>query len=254
MFQLSQHIGIARRHLFSPIPRSEEVELLDIQGHDPSELASNFRDIMRVNQLLGGTSTVLRHLPPLLDMAPTQRPVTILDLATGSGDIPVAILRWAKKRGEPITIVASDSSEEVLALARGQIADNPDISLAQYDARDVPLPDKEFDIVLCSLSLHHFTPGDAIQVLQEMNRLARVGFILNDLHRSRLGYAAAWIAAHATTRNRLTRNDAPLSVRRAYTPRELEGLLHQAGISHANISTHLWFRMAAVTHGAAENV
>lgn len=226
--------------------RSREMELLDDSGHDPAELAANFRDIQRVNALLGGTSTVLRHLPRLLDAIPPTRPVSVLDLATGSADIPIAISRWAKRRGRTITIVASDSSEAVLALARKQVAGEPDITVAHYDALAVPLPDKHVDIVLCSLSLHHFAPDDAVQVLREMDRLARTGFILNDLRRGRLGYAAAWITSRLTTRNRLTRHDAPLSVMRAYTPRELDALLHRAGIDDAVISTHLWFRMAAV--------
>ncbi len=226
--------------------RSEEVELLDGSAFGQAELAQNFRDIRRVNQLLGGTSTVLRHLPRLLATTPPSRPVTILDLATGAADIPVAVARWMRKRGHPVTIVASDFSDSILALAREAVGDHPEITLARHDARSVPLPDKQFDIVLCSLALHHFAPDDAVAVLREMDRLARGGFILNDLRRDRLGYAAAWIASRLTTRNRLTRNDAPLSVRRAYTPTELDLLLRRAGVADAVISTHLWFRMAAV--------
>lgn len=236
---------VARR-LF-PVPsRSDAEELLDDTGHDPTELAINFRDIQRVNLLLGGTSTVLRHLTRLVDTVPTTRPVTILDLATGSADIPLAISRWAKVRDRAISIVASDLSGPILDLAQRQVEGHPDITVAQHDARVVPLPDKHFEIVLCSLSLHHFSPDDAVRVLREMDRLARTGFILNDLRRGRLGYVAAWIASRATTRNRLTRNDAPLSVMRAYTPSELEALLLRAGITDAVISTHPWFRMAAV--------
>lgn len=230
-----------------PLRRSNRTELLDNAVLDPVELAENLRDIRRVNRLLGGTSTVLRHLPRLLDMVPAHgQPASILDLATGSADIPISIARWAKSKHRAVTIVASDSSEPILSLARDQIAAYPEISLAQYDALAVPLPDKQFDIVLCSLALHHFRPDDAVQVLREMNRLARTGFILNDLRRGRLGFAAAWVAAHLTTRNRLTRHDAPLSVRRAYTPAELDDLLRRAGITDATISTHPWFRMAAV--------
>jgi len=233
--------------LIRPYPRSEETELMDEAVHDPAELAENFRDIRRVNHLFGGTSIVLRHLPRVLDLPSVPQPITLLDLATGCGDIPLAISRWAARRGLPVTIVATDSSPAILELAREQIADQPNITLARYDARAVPLPDRQFDIVLCSLSLHHFSPDDAVRVLREMDRLARSGFIVNDLRRGRLGYAAAWIASRLTTRNRLTRNDAPLSVRRAYTPAELFDLLRRAGIAHATITTHLWFRMAAVT-------
>ena len=230
----------------APVRRSERAELLDEASHDPAELAENFRDIQRVNSLLGGTRVVLQHLPMLLDRVPADRPATILDLATGSADIPLAIGKWAKKRDRSVEITASDVSEDVLALARQATAGHPEITLAQHDARAVPLPDGAFDIVLCSLSLHHFAPEDAIRVLGEMERLARVGWVLNDLRRGRLGYLAAQLAARVTTRNRLTRHDAPLSVMRAYTPQELDGLLRRAGIVGAAITAHPMFRMAAV--------
>ena len=253
MIQAGQTIRGAGRALFALPARSDALELLDEDHHDPTELAANLRDIRRVNHLLGGTSTTLRHLPDLVAAMPLSEPITILDLATGSGDIPVALTKWAAKHDRKVTIVASDYSQDILDLAKVQIAGHPDIALAQYDARSVPLPDDQFDIVLCALSLHHFTPDDAVLVLREMDRLARTGFILNDLRRGRLGYAAAWVAARLTTRNRLTRNDAPLSVRRAYTPAELNELLHGAGIDDATITTHRWFRMAAVRSGARQN-
>jgi ubiquinone/menaquinone biosynthesis C-methylase UbiE len=226
--------------------RSSEPELMDGPLRDLAELAANLRDIRRVNWLLGGTAIVLRHLPDLLDVIPRGKIVSILDLATGSADIPLALVDWARRHGRPVTITASDCSPEIMAVARDRVGDQPEITLERYDARDVPLRDGSFDIVLCSLSLHHFEPDDAVRVLREMRRLARVGFVVNDLRRSRLGYVAAWLAARLTTRNRLTRNDAPLSVRRAYTPDELRDLLGQSGIPNARITTHHWFRMAAV--------
>lgn len=235
-----------RWRLSSLAERVSDAELMDGAELDPSELEENFRDIRRVNRLLGGVSTVLRHLPALLDGIPRDQPVSILDLATGSADIPLAIVNWAKRNGRNVDVVASDYSDDMLTIARRHLAEVPGISLARHDARAVSLPDGEFDIVLCSLSLHHFEPDDAVQVLKEMDRLARRGFIVNDLRRSQLGFIAAWLAAQATTRNRLTRNDAPLSVRRAYTTTELADLLDRAGIAGARITTHPWFRMAAV--------
>jgi ubiquinone/menaquinone biosynthesis C-methylase UbiE len=231
------------------MPRSGEREILDEERHDPRELAANFRDIRRVNAFLGGQSVILGLLPRLVRDIPTGRPVTILDLATGCADIPLAVSRWAERRAIPVQITASDYLEDVLALAREAVQDHPSISIARHDARSVALPDDSFDIVLCSLSLHHFPDDEAISILKEMNRLARHGFILNDLRRSRLGFVAAWIASRLTTRNRLTRNDAPLSVKRAFTPDELRHLLHQAGVDRAEVYRHLWFRMAALKRG-----
>lgn len=232
------------------LTRSDEAELMDGTGLDPAELAANLRDIRRVNRLLGGTAVVLRHLPTVLESLPPEQPVTMLDLATGSADIPLAVLDWTQRHGRAVEMIASDSSPAILAIAREHVGNRPGIVLAQHDARAVALPDGSVDIVLCSLSLHHVGPADAVRVLREMRRLARVGFILNDLRRSRPGYLAAWVAARLTTRNRLTRHDAPLSVRRAYTPAELRDLLRQAGIDDARITTHPWYRMAAVVRTA----
>jgi SAM-dependent methyltransferase len=243
---LRDQLRTAGNRLLIPPARSNKTELLDTGQHNPTELAENFRDIRRVNRLLGGTSAVLRELPPLLDPIPQDRPVTILDLATGIADIPLAIVHWTNRHGRNVQIVASDASAEILNLAARETSTIPEISLAQYDARSVPLPDRSFDIVLCSLALHHFTPDDAIAVLREMRRLATNGIILNDLYRSSPGYVAAWIAAHLTARNRMTRHDAPLSVLRAYTPGELIALLDAAGYRLPRIGKHLWFRMTAV--------
>ena len=219
---------------------------MDLGDYDAGELAANLRDIRRVNRLLGGTKTVVRYLPGLVRGLPADRPITLLDLATGSADIPVAISRWARRNGRRFEITASDSSDDMLTIADAHVAGDPAITLARHDARAVQLPDKAFDLVVCSLSLHHFPPDEAVDVLREMERLARIGLIVNDLRRGHVGFAAAWVASRLTTRNRLTRNDAPLSVRRAYTPSELADLLRRAGIAGATVSTHPWFRMAAV--------
>jgi ubiquinone/menaquinone biosynthesis C-methylase UbiE len=228
--------------------RCDADELLDQAGHDAAELAANLHDIRTVNRVAGGAATVLRHLPELVRLAPQGRPVTILDLASGSGDIPRALLAWAHRNARPLHCTVSDASPEILAEARRFLADLPDVAFALYDARAGPLPDRSFEIVICSLALHHFPPPHAVLVLREMDRLASTGFIVNDIRRSGPGYVAAWVASRLATRNRLTRHDMPLSVQRAYTPRELAALLDEAGVDGACVTTHPLFRMAAVRH------
>lgn len=229
-----------------PLPRADAAELLDLPRHDGGELADNLRDIRRLNRWFGGTATVTHALPMLLAAVPADRPVLVLDLATGSADIPQAIARWGSRHAHAFRVIASDVSGEIVSAARRQLAGDPAITLGRFDARAVPLPDRSVDIAVCSLALHHFPPDQAIAVLREMDRVSRVGFVLNDLARSRRGYLGAWLAAHLTTRNRLTRHDAPLSVRRAYTPAELAALLAQAGVRGATIARRPWFRMMAV--------
>ena len=226
--------------------RWEVEELLDQAGHDPAELTANLRDIRTVNRLAGGVATVLRHLPGLLSQIPRGHPVEILDIATGCGDIPLSLVAWADRRSRPLHLTVTDRSPEILAEARRTLAGVPGVTFTVCDARAVPMPERSFDVVLCSLSLHHFAPGEAVQVLREMDRLARTGFILNDIRRCLAGFVAAWAASRVATRNRLTRHDMPLSVLRAYTPDELRAFLRQAGIHDASVTTHPLFRMAAV--------
>ena len=238
------------RRRLPALPRSTAPELLDQTGHDPAELAANLDDIRRVNRLAGGTRATLRVLPPLLDRVPPTRPAVLLDLATGSGDIPRAILRQAAAKRRAVEVIASDLSPAILAEAERELAGHENVSFASYDARSVPLPDRSVDVTLCALALHHFTTEEAIQVLREMARLSRIGFVLNDITRGRAGLGSAWVASRLATRNRLTRHDMPLSVRRAFTPDELREMLQRADLADATVRQHWLFRMTAVWHAS----
>lgn len=238
------------RPLLPPPPHRDTPELLDMPGTVPTAtLAHNLRDIRRVNRFAGGTSVVLRHLPELLVYVSRETPISVLDIATGSADIPLALVPWGKKRGYDFRITATDVSEDVLAVAREVTANTPQITVEACDARALPYDDGAFAFALCSLALHHFPREEAIQVLREMGRVARHGVIVNDLVRTWPGYAGAWLLGNVTTRNRLTRNDAPLSILRAWTPDELCAMAKEAGLHDATVTAHAFWRMALVMRG-----
>jgi ubiquinone/menaquinone biosynthesis C-methylase UbiE len=226
--------------------RREAEELLDREGHAPELLAANLDDIRRVNELGGGVRVVLGRLPSLLRQIPAGQPVTILDLGTGSADIPVAVADWLRRRDRACRIVGSDLSDEVLAVAAAAVGERSEIRLANINAVDTGLAEGSFHIVLCSLMLHHLERAAGVRLLQEMARVCSVGFILNDIARGWPGYAVAWAASRVATCNPLTRHDMPLSVERAWTPGELREMLADAGLPRAHVSTHPLFRMAAV--------
>lgn len=240
------HSSLPRGRPWDCPVRVDDPEMMDQPGQDPRELAANLRDIRRVNRFFGGTSTILKYLPILVQHVPRSRPVTMLDLATGSADIPVAIAKWAAMQGRDVEIIASDVSPGMLAEAALQVGRDPRVQFRQFDALAIPLPDRSVDIVLCSLALHHFNAGDARTLLREMDRVARVGFIVNDLGRSRAGYIGAIVMARLTTRNRLTRHDAPLSIRRAFTVEELRSMARELGITGVSVFPTPWFRMVAL--------
>lgn len=219
-------------------------ELLDLPQHDPDELTGNLADLARVNRWLGGSWLTIRGLETLTANVPEGAPLVVLDVGTGAADVPAALVRWGERRGHPTRVIAADASAEILGVARDKTRDGVD--LAVCDGLRLPLADRAVDVAVCSLVLHHLGPDDATDFLHEMTRVSRRGIVVNDLIRSWLGYVGALALAHVATRNRLTRNDAPLSVRRAYTLSELRGLMAAAGAPPHQIYHALGYRVALV--------
>ncbi len=211
-------------------------ELLDGPLDDPAALAGNLRDLRRINRALGGVRISRLAVDRLLSVAPTHMdatPTSIIDVGTGGADIPVALLAEARRRGRQLEVVATDARPEVLAaarIARPALARVRGLALDVADGRQLPHPDRSFDIAHASLVVHHFPPDEAVALLMEMARVARLGIVVNDLDRRRRHWLGAWLVGHLLTGNRYTRRDAPLSVRRAYTPQEMRELLGRAGM------------------------
>jgi hypothetical protein len=103
------------------------------------------------------------------------------------------------------------------------------------------------DLTISAMTLHHLEPEAGAQFLAEMDRAARVGFVVNDLERSRHAHWAVWLLTRFVTRSAISRHDGPLSVRRSYTPDEVRGLCEQAGLKGVEIVHHWpYLRVCAV--------
>ncbi|MGH7429552.1 MAG: methyltransferase domain-containing protein, partial [Candidatus Methylomirabilaceae bacterium] len=200
----------------APLPRLEgAVELLDRPDNSDTDVFDNLRDIERLNRYFGGIRTVVSHLARSID----ARPVTsleLVDIGTGGADIPRAICRWARSRNVPLTVEALDRSGQVLAVARERSRDYPEIRLRRAEAPPLPYSDRSFDFAISSQLLHHLAEAEGVRMLREMRRVARRGVIVTDLVRSRRAYISTAIATRLLCMSRLTRNDAPVSVLRAY--------------------------------------
>jgi SAM-dependent methyltransferase len=205
--------------------------LLDGPLDDEAALRGNLRDLARINRWMGGTRASHRALDRLL--AGRTVPHTILDVGTGAADIPVALLEQATKSGRRLRITAVDSRPEVLDAARAidpRLDRTLDLDLVVSDGRSLPWPDRSFDVVHASLVVHHLEPPEALAFLREAARVARIGVVVNDLVRARRHWIGARVLLALVTRNRFTRHDGPLSVRRAYTRMELRALLAGAAL------------------------
>jgi 2-polyprenyl-3-methyl-5-hydroxy-6-metoxy-1,4-benzoquinol methylase len=232
------------------LPRAEGVtELIDEPGIALEELSANLRDLERLNYLFGGTRLILRHLRPMLRRAEPAE-IRILDVATGGADIPVAIVRWARRQGRRVRIVGIDKNPQMLRATKDRMRRYPEVSLEIADALALPYPTASFDVVLCSLALHHFSYAQGVRLLGALDRIGRWGFIINDLVRSWHAYLLTWLAMRTFCRGRLVRHDGPLSIRRAYTLPELRAMVDEAGVGGVRIHPHPFFRVAIVKEHA----
>lgn len=229
------------------LPRAAGAERMDEPDQDPEELGRSLVDLRHVNRWLGGYRVVLRHLAALVARHPRPS-YRVLDVATGSADIPLKVAAWARARGVRMQIVATDNHPTTLDFARRHAAGDADVRVEPADALRLPYDDGAFDFAMCSTALHHFDArGDLLRVLGEMHRVARIGGLINDLRRSRPAYVGARLLAMTFWRRHpVTAHDGPLSVRRAFTPAELADLARAAALPGARVHRHEPFRVALV--------
>ena len=168
---------------------TDAVELLDGPLDDPDALAGNLRDLRRINRHLGGIELSATAIEAL---AAHRGELTMLDVGTGGGDIPLGLLQAADRRGRHLAVMGIDSRPEVVAAARlaAQAAsvDPERLEIQVADGRAIPFSDRSYDVAHASLVLHHLSPDDAVALLSEMGRVARLGVVVNDLDRGRVAW------------------------------------------------------------------
>ena len=218
-------------------------EMMDRRGNDAELLRADLDVLEKFNRFLGGHRIVLGWLDEALERAPMSR-VSVLDLATGGADVPRAIAQWARPRGVRVEITAVDANPEILSIAHQRCASWPEIRIEQHDLLALPYPTASFDIVLCSLALHHFSAPNAVAILGRIHAIARAGYIINDLRRNRLVVGLSKLMARTLIHNPIARFDAPASCERAFSLAELRVMAAQAGLRNFVIRRHWFFRQA----------
>jgi SAM-dependent methyltransferase len=221
----------------------DEPELIDRPGLDRALLHEELRLLEDLNRRLSGHKLVIESVERLLGPA-TPKSLSILDLGTGSADIPRAIVAWAQQKKIAITITAVDGNAEILKFAEESSRDWQEINFAQYDLRSLPYAKNSFDLVLCSLALHHFNEAEAIAILRRISEIARIGYAVNDLRRNWLSIAFTELLVRTAIRSQIFRHDAPKSCRAAFSVPELRALGESAGLKNFQVTRHHWiFRM-----------
>jgi 2-polyprenyl-3-methyl-5-hydroxy-6-metoxy-1,4-benzoquinol methylase len=230
-------------------------ELMDTEPQSVESLEAALRFLAFTNRRFGGYALLLRRFDSWSRHWNPRQPVEILDVGTGGADVPLALVRWAKRRGVRVRVTAVDIVPGIADIARARTADVPEIVLVTNDVLALfpkvdangqtsqAAPVVRFDYVIACLFLHHVDPADTVAVVRQLARLAIRGLIISDLRRTWPGYLAV-AAASRLLGNAVVRHDGPLSVRRAFTVSELRDLARQAGVSWLGARKERWFRVS----------
>lgn len=220
-------------------------ELLDAGEGTDDDVARNLSDLRRVNRFLGGTQVVLSALESFARNG-NVRQLSLLDVGTGSADIPAAVVEWCKERGVNAMVSALDISERNLRIARTRLGISRAIELIRADSLNLPFAARSFDFVTASLFLHHFQEDDVVRLLSDFARVARRAVIVNDLVRNLVPYYFTRLTGPILATSFLTRNDGPVSVLRGFTAKELKSLAERAGLRRFDVKRSFPYRLSLV--------
>lgn len=208
-------------------------ELLDVDAGTPAEVAASLADLRLINRWFGGSSTTFRMLRRVANRT-GARELSLLDVAGATGDIAHYAQARLLRLGVRLEVTLLDRAPTHLASEFPAVAG---------DALRLPFADGSFDLVASSMLVHHLAPEEVARFTDEARRVCRTAVLINDLRRSALHLAAVY-AGFPLYRSRLTRHDAPASVRQAYTVGELKELLGRG--APLEIEKSYFFRVGAI--------
>jgi len=200
-------------------------ELMDRPQPLSAELERDLRNLRQLNRYFGSHAVILRFMRRWIRPGDHLR---IVDLATGSGDIPRLIVDFARKIGVKVQIDALDRQAATLEIAAKLSVDYPEISCIEANILEWR-PAEPYEMVLCSLALHHFSNEDAVRVLRRCRELSRKFVLVSDLRRSLLATIGVYFLTALIFREPMTRYDGRLSAARAFSFTEMAELARQAG-------------------------
>lgn len=222
--------------------RSVTAELLDTDSGTPAEIAASLADLRSINRRFGGIATTQALVEEVAHKLNAKK-LSLLEVAAGSGDVAISVSERLKQRGIGVEVTLLDRAASHLPAlsSNGHSVRRTVVG----DALALPFPDGSFDVVDCGLFTHHLMPEQVVQFVNEGLRVCRRAVLINDLvrHAAHLALVYAAIPLYGS---RLTRHDAPASVRQAYTPQEIRELLRQSKAARVEIRRHYLFRMGVI--------
>jgi SAM-dependent methyltransferase len=214
--------------------RVATTELLDMDAGTPAEVAASLRDLRHINRWFGGVATTEDMIVRVASKT-GQTSLSLLEVAAGSGYVPETARERLQHRGLKLQVTSLDRAPSHMNGSRAVAG----------DALALPFRDGCFDLLSCNLFAHHLGPQELVRFVDEALRVCRIAVLINDLIRHPLHMSLVY-AGMPLYRSRITRNDAPASVRQAYTTEEMRGLLAQSTAARIEIRRYYLFRMGVI--------
>ena len=205
-----------------------QTEMMDRKQPVSEELQRDLRNLEALNRYFGSHRLMRSFLRCWLQRGGRAGVYRILDLATGGGDLPRMMVQWARSHGVAVKIDAVDAQSSTLEIARDWSVNYPEISYIEGDVRSFQALPK-YDLVCCSLALHHFSEDDAVLVLERAKALSRDKVLVADLERTCFTQFSVYLLTATYFNEPMTRHDARLSVKRAFSFDEMADLAARAG-------------------------
>lgn len=213
-------------------------ELMDADDLDPAVYAAVVRDLARVNVMTMAARPTLAFLNRAVA---DRRSIKLLDVGYGDGDMLRRIARWAARKGIAADLVGVDLNPRSEIAAR---ADTPaDLPIRYLTGDYADQAGEDWDIIISSLVAHHMSHDQLIAFLRFMQAEARIGWLINDLHRHGFAHWGFPVLARLMRWHPIVRHDGTLSVARSYRPAEWPPMLAEAGIAGARVSRIFPFRL-----------
>lgn len=220
--------------------RSYEKELLDNNDIPYNDLLVNLHELNTVNTLLGGHHITCKGVDHFLDKVPATKQLTIAEIGCGGGDNLFAIQKHLSKKQQRPKLTGIDIKPECIVYA--QQTPSQDIEWICSDYRMVKWPGDKPDVLFSSLFCHHFTDDELVTQIQWMKNNSRLGFFINDLHRHSIAYYSIKLLTRLFSKSYLVKNDAPLSVMRAFRKSDWVTIFSKAGINDYQVKWQWAFR------------
>ena len=222
--------------------RTQETEIMDdflLQGE---ELRDALDQIAKINQFLGGNNLTLNGTKKLLKKTDISKTVAIADIGCGNGDMLRMLANYGEKNNINLKLIGVDANAFTVNYAKTLSTKYPNIDYLCLDIFSEDFAGLKYDILLCTLTLHHFSDEQILNIITTFNNNAAVGVVVNDLHRSKLAYRLFELICSVFNLKKMSREDGLVSILRGFRKKELEGFSKKINLKNYTINWKWAFR------------